>query len=179
MSTNEEPVAIGDPFGLLEATTTTSTSTPQAATKSTTVYFLRSTDGSVALTPVQREVDVAANVQEILGNLFTVRPDGSEAPRRDRPDVGHPRERRPVGHRVRLGRLGSPGHRRARPVRQRRHPGQRPAQCAGPDRVDGHRRHRGAVTVSFRNNGAQVDAIVGNGQIADGPVNRNDYQNLS
>ncbi len=179
VSTNEEPVAIGDPFGLLEpTTTTTSTSTPQAVTKQTVVYFLRSTDGSVALTPVTREVDVAADVQEVLGNLFSVRPDGAERPDEAGLTSAIPESavllgtsfasadsgRLIVDVRGLFGNDGIQGNDLRNALAQ--------IVWTATEDVD-------VRDVSFRNNGAPVDAIVGNGQIADGPVNRNDYQSLS
>lgn len=80
---NEEPVELSGtiPFGLLETTTTTTTSIPEAVTKEVDVWLLRADSaGRTRLVPVPRAVDVAADVGEILANLFTVRPDGEERP---------------------------------------------------------------------------------------------------
>lgn len=178
VSTNEEPVAIGDPFGLLEPTTTTSTSTPEAVTKPATVYFLRTTDGTVSLTPVTREVAVAADVQEVLSNLFTVRPDGSERPDENGLTSAIPESavllgtsfstpesgRLIVDVRGLFGNDGIQGNDLRNALAQ--------IVWTATEDVD-------VRDVAFRNNGAPVDAIVGNGSSADGPVNRNDYQALS
>lgn len=85
VSTNEEPVELSsDLFEPLLATTTTTTTTtaPSDVTKPADVYLLRVTDASTSLEAVRREVDIDAGVQEILANLFTVRPDaeGDERP---------------------------------------------------------------------------------------------------
>lgn len=178
VSTNEEPVAIGDPFGLLEPTTTTSTTTPQAVTKGTVIYFLRSSDGTVTLTPVTREVDVSADVQEVMGNLFTVRPDGAERPDEAGLTSAIPESavllgtsfasadsgRLIVDVRGLFGNDGIQGNDLRNALAQ--------IVWTATENVD-------VREISFRNNGAEVDAIVGNGRIADGPVNRNDYQALS
>lgn len=85
VSTNEEPVELSsDLFEPLLATTTTTTATvaPSAVTKAESVYLLRVTDEATSLESVPREVDVDAGVQEVLANLFTIRPDaeGDERP---------------------------------------------------------------------------------------------------
>lgn len=178
VSTNEDPVAIGDPFGLVEPTSTTNTTSPQAVTKQTTIYFLRSTDGSVALTPVSREVDVAADVQEVIGNLFAVRPDGTERPDETGLTSAIPESAVLLG----AGFASADSGRLVVDVRG----------LFGNDGIQGNDLRNALAQivwtatedvdvrdVSFRNNGAEVDAIIGNGQIADRPVNRNDYQELS
>lgn len=178
VSTNEEPVAIGDPFGLLEPTTTTSTSAPEAVTKQATVYFLRPSEGAISLSPVTREVAVNADIQEILGNLFSVRPDGDERPAEDGLTSAIPESAVLLG----TSRAGTEGSRLIVDVRG----------LFGNDGIQGNDLRNalaqivwtatedvGVRDVTFRNNGVEVDAIVGNGQIADGPVNRNDYQSLS
>lgn len=84
VSTNDEPVAVGselfDP--LLTTTSTTIDPSAPAVTKEEPVYLLRVRDNSTALEAVPRDVDVDAGVQEVLGNLFTVRPD-TEGEERD------------------------------------------------------------------------------------------------
>jgi spore germination protein GerM len=74
--TNEEPRELSGsvPFGLLDTTTSTSTTSPEAVTKQVIVYFLRSDDGATVLEDVTRSVDVGAGVQEVLANLFSQRP---------------------------------------------------------------------------------------------------------
>ncbi|MDE0803948.1 MAG: GerMN domain-containing protein [Acidimicrobiales bacterium] len=85
VSTNEEPVELSsDLFEPLLATTTTTTTTttPSDVTKAEDVYLLRVSGGSTSLEAVSRDVDVGAGVQEVLANLFSVRPDaeGDERP---------------------------------------------------------------------------------------------------
>ncbi len=85
VSTNDEPVELGsDLFERLLTTTTSSTSTPagSAVVKAEEVYLLGAANGEVVLEAVPRDVDIDAGIQEVLGNLFTVRPDaeGEERP---------------------------------------------------------------------------------------------------
>lgn len=74
--TNEEPVELSGsvPFGLLDTTTTTSTPSPESEVKQVIVYLLGTQDGTTILSPVPRSVDVSAGVQEVLANLFSQRP---------------------------------------------------------------------------------------------------------
>jgi spore germination protein GerM len=74
--TNDEPVVLSGsvPFGLLDSTTTTASTSPEAITKQVVVYALANDNGTTVLTPVPRSVDVNAGVEEVLTNLFTQRP---------------------------------------------------------------------------------------------------------
>ena len=76
VSTNDEPVAVGGVFDNVVQTTstTTTTSLPQADTKPALLYFLREEAGSTELVEIRREVDVGADVEEILSVLFKATP---------------------------------------------------------------------------------------------------------
>lgn len=73
---HDEPVALSGsvPARLLETTTSSATTSPESVTRQVVVYFLGSDDGTTVLTPVPRSVDVGAGVQGVLSNLFTQRP---------------------------------------------------------------------------------------------------------
>lgn len=77
VSTNDEPLAVGTGFDELLTTTTstTTTSAPPSATRRASVYFLQIIDGSVGLAPLVRSVPVGADITQVLGALFTQRPD--------------------------------------------------------------------------------------------------------
>lgn len=74
--TNEEPVELSGtvPFGLLDTTTTTTTTSPEGVTKDAVVYLLDTNGGRTRLEPVPRRVDLEAGIQEVLANLFSQRP---------------------------------------------------------------------------------------------------------
>lgn len=80
VSTNDQAVVVDNELfePVLSTTTTTTSTTAPDVTKTVDVYFLRTTDGGARLQSVSRRVDVDAAAQEILSNLFTVRPDSDE-----------------------------------------------------------------------------------------------------
>ena len=176
VSTNDEPVALGsDLFEPLLTTTstTTSTSTPSSVTKTEEVYLLRVRDGSTALIAVPREVDVDAGVQEVLGNLFTVRPDGDERPDEDGLETKIPETAELVGAAL------SPGTTTA-VVDVRRLFGEGGIQ--GNDLRDALAQIVWTATedeavrsVVFRNDGDPVPAAIDNGETTDEPVTRQYY----
>lgn len=77
--TNEQPVELSGPFAQLEATTTTSTTSPEAFSRRVIVWLLRSAGDATVLQPVPRNVDINAGIQEVLRNLFT-QPPSDERP---------------------------------------------------------------------------------------------------
>lgn len=84
VSTNDEPQAAGNLFGtFLESTTTTTpTSTPEAAGKTEPLYFLETTEGATRLKFAERTFEMDADIEDVLASLFTVLPDteGAERP---------------------------------------------------------------------------------------------------
>lgn len=70
---NEEPVELSGSI-VPETTTTTSTTSPETATRQVFVYFLQTADGSTVLRRVPRTVEAGSGVQGVLSNLFTERP---------------------------------------------------------------------------------------------------------
>lgn len=173
--TNDEPVDLSGtvPFGLLETTTTTSSSVPEAVTKETTVYFLDSDEGTSSLVPVPRKVDVGAGVQEILSNLFTVRPDGSERPDERGLSSAIPESATLLSAEIVPGTallvvdirglFGNEGIQGA------------PLRNALAQIVWTATENAEVNEVVFRNNGEPVQALVDDGEIAEGAVNRNHY----
>ncbi len=178
VSTNDHPVAASDIFdGLVQvSTSTTSTTTPEDVTRPATLYFLRSqSNGAVRLEPVERQVDVDADIPEILRNLFTTPLD-------------------PVTRPAEAGLTSAIGD-TAQLLSAERLPGttQLVVNVAGLFENTEGRGLRNALAqivwtatvpsditeVSFQNNGAPVAAIVGNGETVEGPVDRSDYSTLT
>lgn len=75
--TNDDPVELSGSI-VPDTTTSTSTTSPETATREAVVYMLETSDSGTVLRRVPREVEVGSGVQGVLANLFTVRP---------RPDV--------------------------------------------------------------------------------------------
>lgn len=172
--TNDEPVELSGtvPYGLLETTTTTTSSIPDAVTKEVSVYFLDSSEGADNLVAVPRDVDVGAGVQEILSNLFTVRPDSSEPDERGLtsaiPESATLLSASIVPGTATLvvdvrGLFGNEGI-QGTPLRNAL------AQIVwtATELAD-------VSEVAFRDNGSPVQALIDDGEIAEGTVNRNDY----
>ena len=67
---NEEPVELSASL-VPETTTSTSTTSPEVATRQAIVYFLETIDGSTTLEGVPRSVEVGTGLQGVLSNLFT------------------------------------------------------------------------------------------------------------
>lgn len=173
--TNEDPVELSGtvPYGLLETTTTTTSSVPDAVTKVVSVYFLESSDGSSNLVAVPRDVDVGAGVQEILSNLFTVRPDGAERPDERGLSSAIPESATLLSASVVPGTatlvvdvrglFGNEGIQGT------------PLRNALAQIVWTATELAEVSEVAFRNNGSPVQALIDDGEIAEGTVNRNDY----
>lgn len=180
VSTNAEPVALGEDLFepvLTTTTTTTSTTTPEAVTKTVTVYFLRVSDGTTTLEGVPREVDVGAASQEILNNLFTQRPNPTERPAENGltsaiPESAELLSAANVPGTTRLivdvrGLFGEGGIQGT------------PLRNALAQIVWTATQSSGVSEVSFRNDGEPVLAVVGSGETSDQPVGRSDYQSLT
>lgn len=176
VSTNEEPVAVGGLFNelLTTTTTTTSTTTPEDVTKSVNVWFLQVTDGSTRLVDVDRDVDVDADVQEVLNNLFTIRPDGTERPEEAGLSSAIPETAElisatiaPNSSRLVVDVRGLFGSIQGNDLRNAL------AQIVFTAIEDVSVRE-----VTFRSEGEPQPAIVGSGEIVERPVNRNDYTEL-
>ena len=141
-----------------------------------TVYFLRGSDGAVELRGVEREIDVDAGVQEILANLFTVRPDGTEPAESGLtssiPDsavlvsatITPGSSLLVVDVRGLFGDEGIQGNDLRNALAQ--------IVWTSTESED-------VQSVTFRNDGEPVSAIVGSGEISDEPVDRSDYRALS
>lgn len=71
--TNDEPVELSGSI-VPETTTSSSTSSPQTATRDAFVYFLETGDGATVLRRVPRSIEAGTGVQGVLSNLFTQRP---------------------------------------------------------------------------------------------------------
>lgn len=71
--TNDEPIELSDSI-VPETTTSTSTTSPETATREAFVYFLETSDSSTVLRRVPRSVAAGTGIQGVLSNLFTVRP---------------------------------------------------------------------------------------------------------
>ena len=76
VSTNDDPVAVEGAFDrIVQSTTTSSTSTPKPDARPVEVYFVRSREGEASeLVAVDREVEAAAGVAQVLGNLIPPTP---------------------------------------------------------------------------------------------------------
>lgn len=178
VSTNDEPIELSSDLfeSLLETTSTTSaTSTPSAVTKAEDVYLLRVRNGSTSLERVPRDVDIDAGVQEVLGNLFTVRPDATGA---DRPDEAGLTTAIPETAEL-IGAALSPGT-TTLVVDVRGLFGEGGIQ--GNDLRDALAQIVWTATtddavsaVVFRNDGDPVPAAVDNGETTDQPVDRGSY----
>ena len=162
------------PFGLLETTTTTAATTaPEAATQQVTVYLLQTIDGSSRLVGVLRDVAVDAGTQQVLANLFTVRPDGAERPTEAGLSTALPASATllsatPAADGVLVvdvqGLFGSEG---IQGNELRNALAQVVWTATEDESVD---------AVTFRNDGQPVQALIDDGEIAEGPVDRADYR---
>ena len=177
VSTNDKPVAAGDLFDDLVqvSTSTTSTTTPEDVTKPATVYFLKTEEGATKLVPVERQVDIDAQIQEVLNNLFTVPLNPED----------HPEE---AGLTSAIGDTAELLSAEVAPDTTRlvvnvsglfesaQGSGLRDAlaQIVWTATVPAN-----ITEVSFLSDGKAVAAIVGNGENVDGPVDRSDYTTLS
>jgi spore germination protein GerM len=177
VSTDEDPQAAGDLFAQLveTSTTTTSTTAPENVTKPATVYFLNTTDGTTELVPVERDVAVAAGMQEILSNLFTVPP----GPKRPRTEWGL--SSAIPDSATLLSATVTPGTSRLVVDVNGLFGGIQGTQLrnALAQIVWTATESPEVSEVSFRSNGSAVAATVGSGELVDGPVERNDYTTLS
>lgn len=174
---NDEPVELSGsiPFGLLETTTSTSSSVPEQVTKEVTVYFLDPAEGE-RLVAVPRDVDVAADVQAVLRNLFSVRPDGSERPLETGLTSSIPESATllsavfvPDSSRLIVDVRGLFGNEGIQGIDLRNALAQIVWTATDSPSV---------TEVVFRNSGVEVQALVDNGEVADGPVNRSDYRSV-
>ena len=177
VSTNDEPVAAGDLFDDLVqvSTTTTSTTTPEDVTKPATIYFLKTENNTTRLWPVERQVDIDAQIQEVLNNLFTV-PLSPE----DRPEeagltsaIGDTAElisatKTPDSTQLVVNVTGLFDSAQGSGLRNAL------AQIVWTATVPSD-----ITEVLFQNNGKLVAAIVDNGKNVDGPVDRSDYAAIS
>lgn len=177
VSTNDEPVAVGPVFDdFLEPTTTTTTTTPETATKVVPVYFLRSVDNEVEVVAVERSVAVDAGPQQILTNLFKVRPDGQERPDEAGLSTAIPQTAELISAEIVSGNdllvvdtrgLFSPDGVIGNELRNAL------AQIVWTaTEIDGVRR------IQFQNDGELFNAIIGNGEQAEGAVTRQQYRQL-
>ncbi len=176
VSTNDQPVELGSDLfePLLTTTSTTSNTSSPAVTKSDDVYLLRVRGGSTALEAVPRDVDVDAGVQEVLGNLFSVRPDaeGTERPDEEGLNSAIPETAQLLGAAVSPGTttlivdvrgLFGEGGIQGNDLRDAL------AQIVWTATADE------VTNVVFRNDGNPVPAAIDNGETTDEPVNRGDY----
>ncbi len=177
VSTNDEPVAAGDLFDDLVqvSTTTTSTTTPEDVTKPATIYFLKIENNATRLWPVERQVDIDAQIQEVLNNLFTM-PLSPE----DRPEeagltsaIGDTAElisatKTPDSTQLVVNVTGLFDSAQGSGLRNAL------AQIVWTATVPSD-----ITEVLFQNNGKPVAAIVDNGKNVDGPVDRSDYAAIS
>ena len=172
---NEDPVELTGkvPSDLLSTTTSTTTSVPEAVTKQVTMYFLDTSEGSGKLMPVTRSVDVGAGMQEILSNLFTVRPDGSERPDEKGLVSAIPEsatllsaEMAPDTSKLVVDVRGLFGNEGIQGIDLRNALAQIVWTATEDSKIN---------EVSFRNNGSQVQALIDDLALAEGSVNRNDY----
>lgn len=161
------------PFGLLETTTTTATTTPDDASQQVTVYLLETIDGTSRLVGVPRDVAVDAGAQQVLANLFTVRPDAAERPAEAGLSTALPASATllsatpaadgilVVDVRGLFGNEGIQGNELRNAL----------AQVVWTATED-----ESVDAVTFRNDGQPVQALVDDGEIAEGPVDRADYR---
>lgn len=174
--TNDEPAELSGtiPFGLLETTTTTTSSVPEAVTKQVTVYFLDTSGSSARLVPVPRDVDVGAGVEEVLGNLFSSRPDGEERPAEAGLSSSIPESATLLSvtgiagtTRVVVDVRGLFGNEGIQGVDLRNALAQIVWTATADESVS---------EVSFQNDGESVQALVDGGEIVEEPVTRSDYR---
>lgn len=179
VSTNDEPQAAGNLFNdlLVSSTTTTSSTTPEDVTKSATLYFLEVDEGATRLVPVERDLDIDAEVQEVLANLFTVPPNTAGDERESEEGltsaIGSTASLRsatlaPNSSQLIVDITGLFGSTQGTGLRNAL------AQIVWTATADPN-----VNEVSFRNGGVPVDAIVGNGTSVARAVNRNDYTSLT
>lgn len=71
--TNDEPIELSGSI-VPETTTSTSTTSPETATREAVVYMVEATDGGTVLRRVPRTIPAGTGVQGVLSNLFTQRP---------------------------------------------------------------------------------------------------------
>lgn len=71
--TNDEPVELSGSI-VPDTTTSTSTTSPETATRQAFVYFLETSDSGTVLRRVPRTVEAGTGVQGVLSNMFTQRP---------------------------------------------------------------------------------------------------------
>ena len=179
VSTNDEPVAVRDVFDrLVVPTSTTSVSVPGSQTRPALMYFLREQDGATELVPVRRQVDVGADVEEILSILFTTTPDSEDDASPDEdglttafPDTATllsatiPRgtDRLVVDTSGLFGAEGVQSERLRNALAQIVF-----TATADPD----------VGEVLFQDEGERLSAIVGNNELVDDAVDRTDYRTL-
>jgi spore germination protein GerM len=71
--TNDEPVELSGSI-VPDTTTSTSTTSPETATREAFVYFLQTSDSGTVLRRVPRTIEAGTGMQGVLSNMFTVRP---------------------------------------------------------------------------------------------------------
>lgn len=71
--TNDEPVELSGSI-VPDTTTSTSTTSPETATRQAFAYFLETSDTGTVLRRVPRTVEAGTGVQGVLSNMFTQRP---------------------------------------------------------------------------------------------------------
>lgn len=71
--TNDEPVELSGSI-VPDTTTSTSTTSPETATREAFVYFLQIDDSGTTLRRVPRTIEAGTGIQGVLSNLFTSRP---------------------------------------------------------------------------------------------------------
>jgi spore germination protein GerM len=179
VSTNDEPVAVRDVFDrLVVPTSTTAPPVPGAQTRPALMYFLREVDGATELVPVRRQVDVGADIEEILSILFTTTPDTEDdaSPDEDGLTTAFPDTATLVSATLERGtdRLvvdtsGLFGAQGVQSERLRNALAQIVfTATADPD----------VGEVLFQDEGERLSAIVGNNELVDDAVDRTDYRTL-
>ncbi len=177
VSTNDEPVELGSDLfePLLTAPSTTSDIATPSVTKPEDVYLLRVRGVSTALEAVPRDVDIDAGVQEVLGNLFTVRPDTEGEERADEAGLttAIPESAELTGAALSPGTttlvvdvrgLFGQGGIQGNDLRDAL------AQIVWTATTD-----EAVANVTFRNDGSPVPAAIDDGETTDQPVTRGDY----
>lgn len=71
--TDDDPVELSGSI-VPDTTTSTSTTSPETATREAFVYFLETSDAGTVLRRVPRTVEAGTGLQSVLSNLFTQRP---------------------------------------------------------------------------------------------------------
>lgn len=71
--TNDEPVELSGSI-VPETTTSTSTTSPETATREAFVYFVETSDSGTVLRRVPRTVEAGTGLQGVLSNMFNLRP---------------------------------------------------------------------------------------------------------